>query len=165
MFESRMGARISDLIPNSDVHANGKFEEWQCCSCPSDHWMAKRMSKQRSKLMTPGLVTKLVGGVVNHDHVLVEFECKACGHEFGVTLEFCEDGTSMIVGRHTNLVRIVKSIDLDLTFAEVKEIYTQCTHTSEEYNLVMFNCKNYAVEIWRKLKKANSNRNGNDMLQ
>ncbi|KAI6229098.1 hypothetical protein M3Y99_01150100 [Aphelenchoides fujianensis] len=152
-----MGARLSAVLPSSDVHASGDFEEWRACECAAEHWIAHRMLKQSSTLLRPAadrLVRRVAGGLVSHEHVLVELRCEQCGHEFGVTLEFCEDGTSMTAGRHRSLARVRRVAALRLPFRALADVYAASTHAAKEYRLLRFNCKDYAREIWAKLLAA-----------
>lgn len=152
----------------SDSAKYGEWENCKTCTCGYAHFKAYRIylgetymtndfnrgvanvGRGLLAVLTFGLSTTVNGGVkdLTHDYVEVWFKCCECDHKFPITFDYGDNGKQAEVGYYTRYVRIRRQTNINLTYKEVIDNYSDMISGGSSYSLTDFNCSHWAGRFY-----------------
>ena len=88
-----------------------------------------------------------------HDSLFVIYDCHACNHRGAIVFEYNAD-TGMLakIGGYADIERQYAWKQLYMPMTEAIEVFNSIDKNPEDYNLVTYNCQDFARALFNQLK-------------
>jgi len=162
---STSGLEYANFISDSDSctcpdHSNQIVEEIKWYAVPlmsSGARVGANIGRGFLDVITLGAaeISIFKGKRLSHDVLTARIRCKKCGRSSIYTLEFTDAGSKMRCGKYEYYSPIDGSWTLyprNMSYSNLRSIYESKDKSASDYNLVNYNCKNWAKEVYYKIE-------------
>ena len=131
-----------------------------CCSCKEKDFDFSMISVYEVRRLKHKMTKGYLFSIITHHSVTLTYHCKKCDGFGFVVMEYSPVGKEWWLGRYKRN-RLVKKIGNDklmqINGQIIKDCYDMQPGTSEDYNIITYNCISFARKLFNKIRALDIN--------